>query len=481
MFSRCNLKTTTLLMVAGCLTFACSKQTITELIDKPAPKQKNNEPTGDTPSNDSETSANAIVETSEALTISEIPDMEMTNNSAGRKILSFDIFGLKSENDCRKILKAESSNEKILSSSRILFISEQRPSCKAFISGNPGESGTTQITFSASEGKREFKRSFSVTVKHSNEPPTIYVRYPKTVTLGTVPLVSLDVSDPDSPPGACNSQTIFSEVTVGTGIVRSTEITGQWPKCFIKFEPNTESTGRIFGWIWTSDGTDSSQKDYFDISIVAPQTANPTPSPTQAPTDPKVIEEALVKYAFTGVLDANRMCVATLKSDHDHKFFDKVVTTLKAGEKYAGRPDILAEYFTLIKFVDNDLNYIRVENVPTSKVDYNCSYAKFVYPVATHYAVALRDLNLYSDPSATTKACTIQKGTSRKIELYSILGIVSNSNSTFIWEVKLNEPTAACASVAGKLYLKRAFGENPFIYNGIGYNTNPELQLLMKQ
>jgi hypothetical protein len=464
-------------------TISCSKPKDILSIENSSKTQETTEVISEDKEPSEPVSDNVVANLNSELKISEIPPLEMKNNSTGVKYVDFTVTSATGELDCRSAIKAESSNEKVLSSRRIEF-SGKYPNCRAFIIGNPGESGLAQLSFIVSNGNAQAKSSFSVTVEHENQAPNIYVNYLKKLTSGTTSSeLFITVSDPDGTPQKCDAESIFSEITFGDAGLKSTSISGTWPKCKLTMELNTAFTGSISGFLWASDGTSKSILRDFSFSISPTQTATPTPTATKVPTDPKLIEAALAEYVQTGVPDEKYICVATLKEDHNHMFFNKVRVTLKTGEKYAGRPDILAEYFSLYKFTDSAVNYILIDKVPAQKIAYNCTYAKFKRPTEANYEIAQKDLIFFSDPEAKTKACTVRKGTSRKNNIYEydFSKNISTADSVYIWEVKLNSPSGECATAQGPLYYKRDLsGENEFVFNGVTYDSVPEIVVHVK-
>ena len=441
-------------------------------------------PTSEKTGSEESLRAGAESTTSNPPTISEISKIEMTNILSGMANIPFTIGDTDSSLDCKTSLKAKSSDERILTASKIQF-SGTSPNCTSHVLGNQNESGDVQLTFIVNDGKNESKTDFLVTVKHVNQPPELVLSFP-VVNMNAGASSSafiLNVFDKDGPDRVCDVANVFTLVTEGQAGVNRIIVSGQWPRCLVTFEPKQSFSGNVSGVFWVSDGVGESTRQRFLLSVPAQvsPTSVATSTPTPTPIDPKILEATFSQFALTGIGDEGRLCVATLKADHNDMFFDRVLVTLKQGEKYVGKPDISAEYFELIKFVDDKNNFIIVDKVPVSKVDYNCAYARFQRTAGVEYSVAMADLDFYSDAEAKVKLCTLPRGLYRKGSIFETVKLVSSTNSTYISEVKLNDPLAGCVT-NGPVYNKKIFTGFPdFTFNGMGYQLRPILDVIVKK
>lgn len=191
-----------------------------------------------------------------------------TTNEDTAKVVNFTLSDVESTLDCTAVyLSASSSNVLLVPSINVVF-SGVYPNCVATITPLADQFGTTNITFTASDGSASSSsNAFTLTVTAVNDAPVISAIAAQTTNEDVALAIPFTISDVD------NTLTCASSVSVTTNsnptVASSIAFTGTAPNCTATITPAADQSGAGINIILTvTDGTLTSTAG-FSLTVTA--------------------------------------------------------------------------------------------------------------------------------------------------------------------------------------------------------------------
>jgi hypothetical protein len=183
-----------------------------------------------------------------------------STNEDTSKAINFIINDIDSTLDCSTSVTASSTNTSLVDLANITF-SGSAPNCVATILPIADQNGSTNITFTVSDGSLNAQSTFALTVIAVDDAPTISAIASQTTLEDTSKSVSFTINDIDSTLTCSGSVMASSANTTLVGTANMT-ISGNAPNCMVTILPKADQNGSSNITLTVSDGTLSSQSTF---------------------------------------------------------------------------------------------------------------------------------------------------------------------------------------------------------------------------
>ena len=232
-----------------------------------------------------------------ALTVNPINDAPVisaigaqSTNEDTAHVINFTVTDIDSTLNCGTSVVATSSNAGLLPVSAVVFAGTA-PNCTATVTPVADQNGTSNLTFTVSDGSLTDVDAFTLTVNAINDPPVISVIASQNTNEDNVLPVNFTITDVDSVLNCTTSMNISSSNTAVipvSGVVFS----GSQPTCTATVTPLVNSNGNADLTFTVSDGS-LTDTEIFNFSV------NPI---NDLPTISAIADQTIAEDVSTAVL-----------------------------------------------------------------------------------------------------------------------------------------------------------------------------------